>query len=264
MPGWVVGLAVLLAALTWQLRFLPALLMAALMIIGLDARRRYRRHSVPWQLLCFGVPIGVAVLCYVWLVPGIVLAFSVGEAVNGLLLVVPPAVAVLLTGPVPPWATRAVVRGTAIGSALLAPMLAGVMFLQAPILPTVAMELQDREVCRQFDLEPPPDESTCVLLGEIITVDDRMVTLLRPDGAVLFVPHEHQHSQVLCSIDEETPTSRADVRGWHVEDRVLDLLLRPEPGAEPDPRCQGRPLPAPEPSESPAGPEASGDGVEPR
>lgn len=39
-PDWVIMLAVLLALLTWQLRFLPSLLMLALAILGLRTRRR--------------------------------------------------------------------------------------------------------------------------------------------------------------------------------------------------------------------------------
>jgi len=42
-PDWVVLVVVVLAALTWQLRFLPALLMATMAIVGLSVRHRYGR-----------------------------------------------------------------------------------------------------------------------------------------------------------------------------------------------------------------------------
>lgn len=257
MPGWVVVVAVLLAAFTWQLRFLPTLLMSVLMIVCLDARRRYTRHSAMWHAHCLGLPIAVAILCYIWLAPGIAMAFVIGSAaedMNGLLLLLPPALAVLLSGPVPLWAARAVTRGTAIGAAVLAPILFVVIFTRAPILPTVAMEVEGEETCRLLD-HYVSHRSVCVLLGQVITVDDRMVTLLRLDGSVAFVPNAAQRSRVLCATDEETPTSRVDVRGWPVESRVLDWIIPPSRRTELDPRCEGRPLP-PEPADPRQGPDA--------
>jgi hypothetical protein len=157
---------------------------------------------------------------------------------------------VLLTGPAPHWAARAVIRGTAIGAALLGPLLFIVMFSRAPILPNVAMEVTDPATCRLVEQEPD-DEPTCVLLGEIITVDDRMTALLRPDGAVLFVPNEARKSQVLCATGAGTPASRVAVHGWHLENRLLVLIIPPARQPPPDPRCQGRTLPMPERSGAP-------------
>jgi hypothetical protein len=250
LPRWVLGLAVLLAALTWQIRFLPTLQMAVLMIVGLDARRRYPRHSTTRQFIGVAVPIATAVLSYAWWWPGIQQAFGAGETVNGMLLLVPPGIAVLLTGPAPHWAARAVIRGTAIGAALLGPLLFIVMFSRAPILPNVAMEVTDPATCRLVEQEPD-DEPTCVLLGEIITVDDRMTALLRPDGAVLFVPNEARKSQVLCATGAGTPASRVAVHGWHLENRLLVLIIPPARPPPPDPPCQGRTLPMPERSGAP-------------
>lgn len=269
MPGWVVVLALLLAAFMWQLRFLPLLLMVTLMILALDARRRYHRYSVMWNLLCVAIPAGAAVACYALLIPGIVRAFLVGEVANGLLLAVPPAMAVLLAGPVPLWAARAVTRGTAYGVAVFGPLLVAVMFSGAPILPTVAVELKDAPVCRQLHREPLPGQSTCVVLGQIITVDDRVVSLLRTNGSVVFIPNRAQKSQVLCDTDDEIPTSQVDVRGWYLEYRVLDLFIRRESVGELDPRCEGRPLPResaqprqrPDPSDDPVPSDGADDPV---
>lgn len=243
MPGWVVVLALLLAAFMWELRFLPLLLMVTLMIVALDARRRFLRYSAMWNLLCVAVPTGVAIACYALLIPGMVRAFLVGEIANALLLAAPPAMAVLLAGPVPLRAARTVTRGTAYVAAVLGPVLLAVMFSGAPILPTVAVELKDAVVCRQLHREPLPGRSTCVVLGQIITVDDRVVSLLRTNGSVVFIPNGAQKSQVLCDTDDEIPTSQVDVWGWYLEYRVLDLFIRREPVGQPDPRCEGRPLP---------------------
>jgi hypothetical protein len=245
LPRWVIILAAILATLTWQLRFLPLLEMMVLMIVGLGARRRYPRDSVPRQLFCIVVPLAAALLCYIWLSPGIVNAFNAEEDVNGMLLLAPPGIAVLLTGPVPRWAARAAIRGTAIGAAIVGPLLFVVMFSRAPILPTVAMELNDPDSCRRYGTSTT-DASNCVLLGEIITVDDRMTALLRPDGTVVFVPNDIRESQVLCATGGSPPTSRVHIRGWHIENRTLVLIIPPAARTEPDPRCQGRPLPVAE------------------
>ncbi|HEX2417930.1 MAG TPA: hypothetical protein VHJ83_07380, partial [Micromonosporaceae bacterium] len=244
LPRWVLVLAVILAALTWQLRFLPFLEMLVVMIVGLGARRRYPRGSMRRQFFCLAVPLAAALLCYIWLSPGIVKEFFVEETVNSMLLLAPPGMAVLLTGPVPHWAARAVIRGTAIGAAIIGPLLFIVMFSRAPILPTVAMELNDFESCRIYD-RSTPDDSNCVLFGQIITVDDRMTALLRPDGTVVFVPNDIRESQVLCATGGSAPTSRVHIRGLHIESRALVLIIPPAPRIDPDPRCQGRPLPVP-------------------
>jgi len=244
LPRWVLVLAVILAALTWQLRFLPFLEMLVVMIVGLGARRRYPRGSMRRQFFCLAVPLAAAVLCYIWLSPGIAKEFFVEETVNSMLLLAPPGIAVLLTGPVPHWAARAVIRGTAIGAAIVGPLLFIVMFSRAPILPTVAMELNDFESCRIYD-RSTPDDSNCVLFGQIITVDDRMTALLRPDGTVVFVSNDIRESQVLCATGGSAPTSRVHIRGLHIESRALVLIIPPAPRIDPDPRCQGRPLPVP-------------------
>src|SRR5262249_8867423 len=67
LPDWVVVLAVLVAALTWQLRFLPALLMLTLTILGLEVRIRHPGRV--W--LAFGVmlPLCLAAAEYTWFGP---------------------------------------------------------------------------------------------------------------------------------------------------------------------------------------------------
>ncbi|MGH3742839.1 MAG: hypothetical protein ACRDT1_16135, partial [Micromonosporaceae bacterium] len=212
MPGWVVWLAVLLGGLTWQVRFLPVLLMATLMITGLEARRRHGAGSLQRLLGALGIPIAAAVAAYLWLGPAIVQSFQAGEAVNGLLLLLPPGLAALLTGPVPVRAARTVIRGTAIGAAVISPVLIMMIFARAPVLPTVAMELDDPAACLMAGQELPQN-STCVVRGEVITVNDRTTALLRSDGTVLFVRNDAVRSQTLCASVEQAPTSRVSTYG---------------------------------------------------
>lgn len=246
-PDWVVALAVLLAAVGWQLRFLPALLMVTLMIVGLRTRERHsqrpsaspRPSVVP--IACVALPVAAAVAAYALLAPAIAQAFSAGEHLNALLFLLPPGMAVLLTGPVPAQAAQEVMRGAAIGAAVLAPFFVGAFFLKAPILPTVAMELDDPSLCAAPG-EKPADGSVCVARGQVITVDDRVAAVLRNDGSVLFVPNDALRSQTLCATAEQAPTSTVTMRGWHIEQSVLDWTVPRSTPTQPDPRCEGRPL----------------------
>ncbi|MEN3360974.1 MAG: hypothetical protein V7637_4956 [Mycobacteriales bacterium] len=76
-PDWVLALAALIAAATWQLRFLPALLMLSLIIAGLRARARHPGDRV-WRTFALAVPVAVAAVEYVWFGPAI--AFAAGPA----------------------------------------------------------------------------------------------------------------------------------------------------------------------------------------
>jgi hypothetical protein len=233
-PDWVVALAALLAALTWQLRFLPALLMLALAIVGLEVRDRRPDRPRLVRAVCLGVPLAAAVAGYAWLAPAIGQAWRAGEQVTAALLLLPPALTVLLTGPVPAPVARYVTHWPAVGAALLAPFVVGGIFLRAPILPTVAMEVTPAG--------GRADAPVTVLRGHVITVDDRMTTLLEAAGTVRFVRNDAVLSQTLCPDSDDVPTGTVAVRGWHAEQTALEWLA-PAPARTPlDPRCQGRPL----------------------
>jgi hypothetical protein len=233
MPDWVVFMAVLLAALTWQMRFLPALLMVSLAILGLVVRDRDTASARRVQVVCVALPIAAAVAAYAWLGPAIADAFRKHETVTAALLLLPPGLAALLTGPVPGRTARLATHWVAVGAALLAPFLIGAVFLRAPILPTVAIEVDPDT----HDATPPE-----VLSGHIITVDDRMTTLLDRQGVVRFVPNDQLVSKTLCPENNQVPFSVVSVHGWAVEETALEWLA-PAPGRTPeDPRCQGRPL----------------------
>jgi hypothetical protein len=233
MPNWVVVLAILLAALTWQMRFLPTLLMVSLAILGLIVRDRDTASAPRVRLVCVALPIAAAVAAYTWLGPSIADAFAEHETVTAALLLLPPGLAVLLTGPVPARAARLATHWVAVGAALLGPFLIGAIFLNAPILPTVAMEV-----------DPDPDDASApqILSGHVITVDDRMTTLLDRQGTVRFVPNDQLVSKTLCPEADQAPFSVVTVHGWPVEQTSLEWLTPVLPPAKVDPRCQGRPL----------------------
>lgn len=226
-PDWAVAFTAMWAALTWQLRFLPALVLVVLAIAGLTVRDRSgdRPRLVRWT--CVVLPCVVAVALLVLFVPSVVAAFAHGEVTLALLLVLPPALTPLLTGPVPARAARVVTHAPAAVAALVGPFLLIVIFLRTPVLPSIALELHSRDV----------------VLGYALTVDDTMTTLLDDSGAVRFVPNTGVSAKVLCGGAEEVPVSVVAVHGWHVEKSMLEWALpsrEPRPAA--DPRCAGRPL----------------------
>jgi len=230
-PDWVLGLAGLIAAVTWQLRFLPALLMLSLMIAGLRVRAGHQGDRV-WRTLALAVPVAVAVLEYAWLGPAIAFAARAGELVTLLLLALPPAAAVALTGPIPARAAHPFTSRTAAAGAVLAPFVVGALFLRTPVLPTTALELDPEQ----------PHGPVQVLRGFVIDVDDTMTTLLDDGGAVLFIPNTRVRSKVLCPGAARPPAGETEVHGWPVEETVLQWVAPRRLPATVDPRCRGRPL----------------------
>jgi hypothetical protein len=232
MPAWIVWLAAFSAAATWQLRFLPTLLMLCLMIIGLAVLDR-QRGRLAMALASVLLPAVAAAVAYILLAPGIAKATAAGEITTCLLLLLPTGLAILLIGPIPRRTARAFTHTAAMAIVAFIPVLISVVFLRAPILPNVAAEVT---------ADAPDPQPISVVHGQVITVDDRMTTLLRRDGSVLFILNDDLWSKTLCAAGEGVPSSEVDVHGWHVQQTLLEWLTpRPHP-ADPDPRCQGRPL----------------------
>lgn len=229
MPDWVVLLAAVLAGFTWQLRMLPTLLMLVVSILGLTAVQRFRaeRRLLTWTTL--GVPIAVGLLVWIFMWPGIVAALRDGEISTALLLAVPPLLGPLLTGPVPPWAALFATHWPAVGAALIAPLVIGIMFLRAPVLPNSAVEVGDR------------DGPVRVVRGQLIAVDDTSTTILQSGGQVTFVPNEQVRSKTLCPEPQRGPDSVVVVRGWPAESSALEWVAPTRRVVDVDPRCLGRP-----------------------
>ncbi|RIV41442.1 hypothetical protein [Micromonospora radicis] len=225
-PGWVLVVSAALAALTWQLRFLPTLVMLLVWLVALQSRARFPDR--PRLLLATGVilPIVVAAAGYTWLAPAIRTAVEHGELGTALLLALPPAGALVLTGPVPSRPAPALTRAVVYTAGALMPLVTGVVFLRVPLLPAVAVEVGEAQT----------EE---VVLGEAVTVTDRMTLVLSRSGEVRFLPNDHVQAQVLCPDADRVPNSRVDVAGWPVEDTALEWLLPRRPVGPPDPRCTG-------------------------
>ncbi|MGK5518884.1 hypothetical protein ACSNN9_05950 [Micromonospora sp. URMC 107] len=241
-PGWVLVAAIALAALTWQLRFLPLLVMLALWLLAL--RTRLRHPDRPRRLLVTALvlPVVAAAASYAWLAPAVPTAIRAGELATTLLLVVPPLGAVVLTGPVPRPVAPALTRALAYAVAAVVPLVMGVVFLRVPLLPAVAVEVG-----------PEAGPVREVVRGQAVTVTDRMTIVLDGRGEVRFLPNDRVRGQLLCPDPGRIPVSRVDVYGWHVEETALDWMIPRQPAGRADPRCLGR-VPAVEPADPSAPP----------
>jgi hypothetical protein len=155
-PGWFVIATFLLAALTWKILYLPLLLPAA---VATCQRPPWRWHD-RWQVALAGYLIALA--GYGWLVgPAVCAAYDGGEWPVVALLVVPPVIALGITGPLPGGfaGVFAVVAQLAIVglTALVVEAAAG-----TSILPLVAM---------QVDTTTDPE----FLRGHVISNDHRPI-----------------------------------------------------------------------------------------
>jgi hypothetical protein len=230
MPDWVVLIAILIAGFTWQLRLLPTLQMLAVAVLGLTAVQRLR--AGPWAMLwiTLGVPILTGALTWIFVWPGVVAAVRGGEYGTAILLGVPPLLGPLLTGPVPAGWARLVTHWPATAAAMALPVVVGVVFLRAPVLPSSAIEVGP---------EDGPVEK--VIVGQLIAVDDTSTTMLQATGEVEFVPNGDVRSKTLCPEPVRPPESAVAVRGWPVEETVLEWIAPTRKVTDIDSRCLGRP-----------------------
>ena len=228
-PNWVSIPAVVLAVLTWQLRFLPTLLMLALVIAGLEVRHRFGGGTFAAAAMGTSVPVAIGLIALAWLAPAIRQSFgSAGEPLTALLLVAPPLAAPLLCGPIPARVARWLLPGLATLLALTTPILLGNSYLRTPVLPRVAVEYRTPSGLQ-------------IQRGSLVNVDDDFITVLDSAGKVHFVLDSTVKAQVLCSVGPAAPTSTVSVHGWQVEQSVLSWAAPaqrlPAPGPNRD--CLG-------------------------
>ncbi len=218
LPGWVVVVAVVTAAVTWQLRFLPLLGMITVTTSALILREsgRSRLERFASRVL----PVAAAVFGYLWFLPAGMEAARGDDPLTAVLLLLPPLLTVVLSGPLPAVAAQPVTIAAGSGLALLVPLLIAAAFLRAPVMPLSMLEIDDQD----------PTTPTEVVVGYVVTVDDRMTTLLNAHGAISFIPTENVVSRALCpDPTNQPPISDIRVRGWHVEQTLLTLLVTPGP-----------------------------------
>lgn len=227
-PIWVLVATLLLALLAWRIMYLPLLLPAFVAIT----------QSPPWNWSDrWRVAVGgylSAFAGYLWLVgPAVSSAWSAGEHQVWALLVLPPLVALGVSGPMLAWCTR-VFADVVTGAILLLVGLVGWAIVDAPILPLVAIEL-------------PADARSRFVRGHVVSVDDKHVVFMLEHGGVRYLDPDSVRATVLCATPEELPAFATTVRGYHVEDSLLSALGRQKrPRVEVDPLCRitaGGPVP---------------------
>lgn len=249
LPDWVVLLAVVVGVLAWQLRFLPTLAMLALAVAGLTVRDRFPGHEELRTTFCYALPLIAAVLSYVLLWPAVATAFAAGDMASAILLVLPPGLTVLLTGPVPAGSARVLTHGIATAMAALMPFLAGVVVMKAPILPLIALQVVEDE-----------KEPGRVIVGYLVASDDQMSTILDREGSVSFLRNDQLQSKVLCPDPGEVFRTSVNLHGWYAEQSVISWLA---PALRTGAARAVPPIPEPAGRDPSPSPSPSGDGPSP-
>ena len=223
-PVWFVVAGFLLAAITWDLLYLPLLLpcaaAAAQDLPGLPGLTHRRKVLLAAVLL-----IG-----YAWLVgPTVADAAGQGEGLVVALFTLPPLLALGVPGPLP----RRLVPLLAVTAqtAILVMMLwAAVPVLTTPVLPLTVTRIRGADGAGGENIR-----------GHVVAVDDVSMVILQERGGVRYVPVDRVESQVLCPSEDELPRYRLWVRGFHVEDSLLQGLGRHvRPVNRLDAHCRGQ------------------------
>ena len=219
-PRWFMLGVFVLAALTWKIFHLPLLLPA---LAAMFQRTPFALHERRWV----GVPLALLLLAgYAWLVGDAVrYAWGNGEKIIAVLLVVPPLVAFLVTGPTPQPFARAFAMISTLAIVVLAVLVVRVS-VQTPVLPLVAFEVKASD---------RPE----VVQGHIIEMNDNFLIVLEKGKGVRYIPSKEVGEKVvLCGTPEEV-TFQTQIRTFPVEDSLLSATGRQfRPRATIDPLCR--------------------------
>ncbi len=219
-PPWLTIGCFLLGALTWEILFLPLLLLAACAAFQISPWRQPRR----WLRLLAALLALVVYSVVLW--PTISLAYNRDEVVVVGLLLAPVLLALAIAGPIATFLVRPFAI-TAHGAVAALTLLAVWPFMTTPVLPLNVV------------VAGPAGSPPTYLRGHVVLVDDVHTVVLRDRGGVEYVPNGQIRSQVLCPSDEETPRFRLWVYGVHVEDSVLRGIGRSvRPIARERPECR--------------------------
>ncbi len=188
-PLWLKAGSFALAAITWQVLYLPLLVLAACAAYQLRPRGWPGWLAVTGLAAAYGYLIG----------PVVADAWRLGPSVyvmTYVLLLVPPLLSLVIAGPLAPGAVRPIAILTPLASAVLLAWIA-VPLVQTPILPhTVTM------------ISAPPDQSPGApkyIGGHIVTSDNTHTAILAQQGGITYVRNERIEAQYLCPTDEEFP-----------------------------------------------------------
>ncbi|MFG3687715.1 hypothetical protein [Micromonospora sp. NPDC047740] len=207
-PAWFAVASFLLALVTWPLLYLPLLVPAFAAAFQLSPGRLHEQVVPRVLLLCAGFT------GYLWLLaPTLLDAWQQRELLALVLLVVPPVLALFVTGPLP----AAVIRPLA--SVTEAAVLATLVWAALPVISTPVLPLTVTTI------ESAPGVSEDIR-GHVVTVDDVNVVLLQERGGVRYLPVDQVRAQVLCPSEEELPRRQLRIRDFHVEDSLLEGLGR--------------------------------------
>ncbi|ASW55813.1 hypothetical protein [Plantactinospora sp. KBS50] len=219
-PGWLRLIAFVLAALTWQLLFLPWLILAACAAFGWYPSGP-RRRLVGWVLAGAGYLAATG--------PVVAAAVGRGYVVPLLHLLGPPVLLALgAARPMPAAAARPFASATQAGTALLA------LAAAAPVLATPVLPLSVVTVGVADEDQPPQP-----IRGHVVEVNDATTAILRAHGGVVFVDNQQVKARVLCPDEGATPRYRLWILGVHVENSFLQGAGRLRRPATPvDPRCR--------------------------
>lgn len=230
-PTWVGAGGFLMAAVTWQLLYLPLLLLAACAAYQFS----------PWRSgsLWRGALMTLSSLGAYFALTGPTLAAAwqlhalQPRIMAVLLLAAPPLLAVVITGPMRPWSVRPF--------ALLSQAAAAVLFATAalPLVTTPVLPLSVTVIRGESR-----DEPTTYVRGHTITTDDAYTVVLREEGGVTYVPNDRIEARHLCRTEEEIPRYRLELRLPEVErvsleHSVLRALGQANRGSAPvSPACR--------------------------
>jgi hypothetical protein len=204
-----------LAAVTWQILYLPLLALALCIV--------FRPASPGWAGRI------LAALAYAALfVPTLLSAVGDRAALPALLIVATPVLVLL-------GAARPLPRVAAVPFATVAQAV-GIALLPVAVLPTITAPVLPLTVVMVGDEGGSPP---LPVRGYVVEVNDASTAVLRERGGVRFIANTAVTDRVLCPDPGQTPHYRLWLYRLHIEDSLLQGIGRlHRPAPEVDPRCR--------------------------
>lgn len=207
-PPWFLAAVFGIALATWQIIYLPMLVVGAVAVFQRDLA------ALDWPRWRWAVTVGVALAGYAWLIaPTVQDAWRTGAVFAAALMVLPPLLALAVTGPLPGWLVSPAAALLQPGIAIVL-VIAAVPVVMTPVLPTTVTTVSTGAGV--------PEE----VRGHVISTDDVATVILQERGGVRYIDNDDIAARVLCPTAEELVHSQLRVRDVHVEDSLLGALGR--------------------------------------